>query len=117
MSLSVSSSLSAISAFQKRMSVTANNVANVDTDGFKKSRVNLSEGSNGGVEASIQQIDTPGYPKETIRNDTIEEVESSNVDLAEELTDMIVTETGYTANLKTVKAQDEMLGSLMDTLG
>lgn len=113
----VSSALSAVTAFQKKMDVTANNVANVDTDGFKKSRVNLSEGSHGGVEASVQQIDSPGYPKETIRNDTIEETESSNVDLAEEFTDMIVTKAGYTANLKTIKTQDEILGSLFDGLG
>lgn len=113
----VSSALTAISAFQKRMGVTANNVANVDTDEFKKSRVNMDEGPHGGVKVSVQQIDTPGITKETIRGGTLEETESSNVDLAEEFTDMIVTKAGYTANLKTVSTQNEMLGSLIDMLG
>lgn len=113
----VSPALSALSAFQKRMDVTANNVANIDTDGYKKSRVNLQEATGGGVTASIQQINTPGMPKETIRNDTIEETESSNVDLAEELTDIISTKAAYSANLKTVSTQNQMLGALFDILG
>lgn len=112
-----SSALSAVAAFQKKLDVTADNVANVDTDRFKKSRVLLKEGTVGGVDASVQKINTPGMPKETIRNDRIEETESSNVDLAEELTDMISTPIAYRANLKTVSTQKEMMGSLLDILG
>jgi flagellar hook protein FlgE len=112
-----SSALSAVSAFQKRMEVTADNVANVDTDEFKKSRVTMTQASNGGVKTTIQKITTPGPVKETIRNGTIEDIESSNVDLAEALTDMIVTKAGYTANLKTVKTQNELLGSLLNISG
>ena len=114
---SVYNAFSGLSAFQKKMDVTANNVANVDTDGFKKSRAIFQEGSNSGVTVSIQQVDTPGLVREVIRNDGIEEVESSNVDLAEELTDTISTTVAYSANTKTIKAQDEMLGSLLDILG
>ena len=114
---SVYPALSALTAFQKKMDVTANNVANVNTDEFKKSRTVMKEAANGGVTASIQQIDTPGIVRETIRNDGIEEVESSNVDLAEELPEMIIAEAGYSANTKTVQTQDEMLGSLLDIIG
>lgn len=118
MILPVSSSLSAVSAYQKKLDVTANNVANVNTDKFKKSRLNLEEGANGGVTTSLQQINTPGFPKEVIQEDgTTVETESSNVDIAEEFTDMMGTETAYKANLKVVKTQDEMLGSLLDTMG
>lgn len=113
----VGSSLSAVTAFQKKMDVTANNIANVKTDEFKKSRVTLNEGDNGGVKAQVQQVDTPGMPNETIHNDTIVEVESSNVDLTEEITEMIPTQAGYNANMKTIQVQDEMLGSLMDLIG
>jgi flagellar hook protein FlgE len=38
------SGISALSAFSAKMNVTANNVANVDSDGFKKSRTTLKEG-------------------------------------------------------------------------
>ncbi len=113
----VSSALSAVTAFQKKMNVTANNIANVQTNEFKKSRVTLEEGDNGGVEAQVQQLDTPGIPMETIQDNTVTEVESSNVDLAEELTEMIPTKAGYSANLKTLQVQDEMLGSFLDLMG
>ena len=107
-------SLSALTAFRKKMDVTANNIANVLTDEFKKSRVTFEEASPGGVTAVIDRVETQGIPKETIRDDHAELVESSNVDLSEELTDMIPTQTAYTANLKTLKVQDEMMGSLLD---
>ena len=114
---SVSTALSALTAFQKKMDVTANNIANVKTDGFKKSRVSMEEGPQGGVRARIQQIDTPGVPKEAFEDGDIVEVESSNVDLAEELTEMIPTEKAYGANLKTLRTSDQMLGSLLDIIG
>ena len=60
----------------------------------------MQEASNGGVTASIQQIDTPGIVREIIGSEGIEEVESSNVDLAEELPEMISTKTAYSANIK-----------------
>lgn len=113
----VNHAMTALTAFRKKMGVTANNIANVNTDEFKKSRVTFSEGSHGGVQANIAQIDTPGIPKETIRDDTIVEVESSNVDLAEELTEMIPTRIAYSANLKTLHTSEEMLGNLLNIIG
>ncbi|MEJ2157911.1 MAG: flagellar basal body rod C-terminal domain-containing protein [Desulfobacteraceae bacterium] len=113
----ISSSLSALSAANKKMGVTSNNIANVNTDKFKKSRVTLSERANGGVSATVDLVDTPGIPKETIQNDQIVQTESSNVDLAEELTELIPTKSLYGANLKTLKTQQDMLGSLIDMVG
>jgi len=114
---SISSSLSALTAARKKMGVTSNNIANVNTDEFKKSRVTLSEGSNGGVSATVDVVDTPGIPKETIQNDRPVQTESSNVDLAEELTELIPTKSLYAANLKTLKTQQDMLGTLLDIVG
>ena len=113
----VSNALSALNSFRKQLNVTADNIANVNTDDFKKSRVNMQEGPQGGVQADVQQIDTPGIPKEVIRDDEVVEVESSNVDLVEEFTDMITAKTGFSANLKTVAYQNETLGSLLDIFG
>jgi flagellar hook protein FlgE len=45
------------------------------------------------------------------------EVESSNVDLVEDITEMVVSKAGYSANLKTVSTQNQALGSLLDILG
>lgn len=111
------SGVSAISAFSVKMNVSANNVANVNTDGFKKSRTTNKEGSSGGVEPDVDRIDTPGHTKPISDNGVIREVETSNVDLAEEFSASIATETAYKANLKSIQAYDEMLGSLLDILG
>lgn len=113
----IDAALSAMTAFRKKMDVTSNNIANVNTNKFKKSRVTMQEGGNGGVQAQIQKVNTPGIPRDAIENDRIAEVESSNVDLAEELTGMIPTQTAYSANLKTMKTADEMIGALLDVIG
>jgi flagellar hook protein FlgE len=60
-------------------------------------------------------VDTPGAP--VLSADGTGEIrESSNVDLAEEIVDLHTTQYGFEANLKTLKAEDEMLGSLFDIL-
>ena len=114
----LSASISAITAFSKKMRVTANNIANVNTDGFKKSRTTLEEAPSGdGVRANVSVVNTPGYMKIVEQDDTLQEVETSNVDLAEEIPDTISTEVGYKANLKIIRTMDEMIGSLLDTIG
>lgn len=113
----MSSTLSALSAFSKRLDVTADNVANVETDGFKRSRVIFEEGSSGGVSATIRRDNSPGVPKESFSNGTKTETESSNVDLTDEMTDLLTTKAGYQANLKVVSTRNDMLGSLLDIMG
>ena len=113
---SVGSSLSALGAFGVKMGVTANNIANVNTEEFKKSRALLKEGSHNNVEVQIDRIDSPGHSVIETDEGQIREKELSNVDLAEEITETIPTQRGYEANLMTIKTQDETLGSLMDIL-
>ena len=107
-------SLSALSAFRKKLDVTANNIANTLTDQFKKSRVTMEEASPNGVKAVVDRVETQGLPKESIIDGESVTVESSNVDLSEELPELAVTRTAYGANLKTLKTQNDMLGSLLD---
>ncbi len=114
---SAGSAVSAINAFEKKMGVTSNNVANSQTDGFKKSRADLVEGETGGVEVEITQVNDPGPIVTVEENGAAVEKEMSNVDLAEEIPQTIISETGYDANLKTLKTQDEMLGTLLDIVG
>jgi len=117
MVFSVDSSISALRAHGDKMAVTANNIANVNTDEFKKSRATLNEGSNGDVEVDIERIDSPGHPvSEEINGQTVEK-ELSNVDLAEEIPQTIPTQRGYEANLTTIKTRDEMLGTILDIMG
>ena len=110
----LSNSISALFAFGKKMAVTANNVANLQSEGFKRSRTLLEEGSQGGVAARVETVNTPGMViTEEDEQGTVER-ELSNVDLEKEIPETILTQRGYQANLKTIEAHDEMLGSLLD---
>lgn len=110
----ISTAVSALNAFQKKLGVIADNVANVNTDGFKKSRVTMEQGRQGGVQARIQKIETPGIPRKTIHGGSAGDAETSNVDLIEELTQMIPAEKSYGANLKALRTSNNMLGHLLD---
>ena len=107
-------SLSALNAVGTRIQTDANNIANANTDGFKKSRTLLSAQAPAGVQATTQQSTSAGpiVPEELPGNTGY--VELSNVDLAEELVDMKISSTTYSANLKTLKTADEMAQSLID---
>ena len=116
MIFSVNNSVSALRAFEQKMQVIADNVANVNTEGFKKSRAILKEGPVGDVQVDIERIDTPGRPEFETRDGRIIERELSNVDLVEEIPQTIPTQRGYEANLTILKTKDEMLGSLIDLM-
>ena len=115
---SISNSISALEAFGTKMGVTANNVANVESEAFKKSRVDMVEGSNGAVEVEVTQIETPGHViNEEDHEGQMIEKELSNVDLSQEIPQTIISQRGYEANLKLIATRDDMLGSVLDILG
>jgi flagellar hook protein FlgE len=112
----LNATLSALQAFGQKMGITAGNIANVNTDGYKKSEAVFEEGRHGEVEVREQRIDAPGIPLEPPQPGGSAARESSNVALEEEIPELITTVYGFSANLKTVQAQDEMLGRLLDTV-
>ena len=112
-----SSSMSALIAFGKRMAVAANNVANLQSEGFKKSRALLEEESRGGVAGHVETVNTPGVVMTEEDQQGGVQKELSNVDLEKEIPETILTERGYQANLKTLETEEEMLGYLLDTKG
>ena len=112
----LNTALSALDAYGKKLDVTANNIANLNSDGFRKSRAIFEEADPSGVIVSISRVNTPGAPIPA-EDGAGKPRESSNVDLAGEIVDLKTTKHGYQANLKVVKAEDEMLGSLFDILG
>jgi flagellar basal body rod protein FlgG len=100
------------------MGVTANNVANLDTGGFKKSKVAIREGLDSYPEAGIYKIESKGdIVYEKGGNGRMKERELSNVDLTEEIHQSIVTQRGYEANLKFMKDMDDTLRSILDIIG
>jgi len=116
MIFSVASSLSAIQAYGVKMGVHADNVANVETEGFKKSRADLKEGVRNEVQVEVSKVETPGPAIAEVTNGQTELKEMSNVDLAEEIPQTILTQRGFDVNFITLKAQDQMLGSVIDIL-
>ena len=113
----ISANLAALSALAKKVESSANNVANINTDSFKKTRVLLEEETPQGVTARVEKINDPGAMayEQTPAGETL--VEQSNVELTEELPNLLLTKRFFEANLKTIKTQDEMLGSLLDIKG
>jgi flagellar hook protein FlgE len=85
------------------MNVNANNVANVNTDGFIPSDVRMANTGNS-VSANIRKADDNGSLK-------------SQTNLTKEIPDQIVASNVTSLNVTTIKTQDEMLGSLLDMKG
>ena len=114
---SVNSAISALQAYKTKLGVTAENIANVNTDEFKKSRATLKEGINGGVQVDIKRVNTLGRPYQKREGDQLIEKEGSNFSLEEEVPDMMVIQRTYEANLKVLQTHDKMLGTLLDATG
>lgn len=108
------SSFSGLRAYGLRLQNNANNIANMKTDGFKKGRVLLSEEKPTGVKATYERLDTPGpvLPEETTEGTA--RAEQSNVELAEEFPEMSVNARAFQANIRSLRAMDEMDDTLLD---
>ncbi len=109
------SALSGLSAYSAKISSNANNIANVNTEGFKKSRVILSTAEPQGVQVQTERVETPGPMIYEQTSKGMGLVEQSNVDIAQEIPEMSINAQFYKANLKTLQVADEMLGSLLKT--
>jgi len=97
--MNISNNVSSILAHQTWLNNSAQNVANVNTDGFIPTQTTLN-GDNPVLASSQKSTDT-GSPK-------------SQTDLAKELPDQIIVEAGVAVNVTTIRTQDEMLGTLLD---
>jgi flagellar hook protein FlgE len=113
----LSNAVSALGAFGKKMGVIANNVANASSEGFKKSRAVLQEADSGGVTVGITRVETPGPVVVEETTEGVQQRELSNVNLEEEIPNSLLTEKMFAANTKTVKTEEEMIGSVLDILG
>ncbi len=126
--MAIETNLSALGAFGTGMAVTANNIANVNTNGFRASRTHLETGpQDQGVRvAEIRESTTPGplvpslervEDPDTGRVSTeYQYVEGSNTDLAREMVDMISTQNAYDANAAVIRTESEMSGTVLDLI-
>lgn len=98
--MNISNNISSITASQTMLNNSANNVANVNTDKFIPNSTVMGEKSDS-VTAYTRKADDSGSQK-------------SQTDLSKEFPDQIVAEKTVSANVSTIRAQDEMFGSLLD---
>ena len=112
---SIQNNISAVFTYGTKMGVHGYNIANVNTDGYKKYRADIVELSHGSVRADVRRVETPGISYYDPSSQSIRE--TSNVNLAEEFAQIIPTEIGYKANLKMISAYDEVIGGVLDILG
>lgn len=110
----IQSALSGLQAFTTKIENNAHNVANQNTERFKKDRVVLSEQAPQGVRATVEQVNSPGSVIAEQTGQGVEMIEQSNVDLGEEFSDLMLNTHGYKANLKTLQTADEMKQTVLD---
>ena len=98
--MNISNNVSSIQAHQTMLNVNANNVANVNTDGFRPSDTRMSDDTNS-VSANVRLADDNGSDK-------------SQTDLAKELPDQIIAQDAVAVNVSAIRTRDEMMGTLLD---
>ncbi len=116
MSLSVSAS--GMRAASTRQSVTAHNVANVNTPGFRALRAQNTTRAEGGVEVSVSPPTATGNVASADALASLPDpMARSNVDMAREQVGSIVNTNSFKANANAFRAQDDALGTLMNIVG
>ena len=98
--MNISNNVSSIQAHQTMLNVNANNVANVNTDGFRPSDTRMSDDTNS-VSTNVRLADDNGSAK-------------SQTDLAKELPDQIIAQDAVAVNVSAIRTRDEMMGTLLD---
>ena len=103
--MSISSiGLSGMRAAQMQLDTTAHNVANAQTPNFRRQAVEQTAQPNGGgVTTAIAQ-----RPEQSNTNG------AAFGHLAEDMVSQKMSVYNFAANLRTVEAEDRMLGSLLD---
>ncbi len=88
---------SGIEACATKMDVTANNIANVNSDNFQPSRVTIAERQNGCVEATVTDA-------------------ADQVDISRDAVEMLGTVNSFRTNLQVLKTDNQITKSLLDII-
>ncbi len=89
---------SGLQAAQLRLDASANNVANMNTPGYRRQAVaQQAVADSAGVRATVQR-----------------QQEADGVALEKEAVEQMSATYAFKANLQTIKTQDEMMGALLD---
>lgn len=88
--------LSGINAAQTRLNASANNIANLNTDGFRRDEVSAQAVESGGVSVSVSKSDRVG------------------TDLVQDIVEQKMAALEFKANVQVLKTSAQVMGSLLD---
>lgn len=108
------SAMSGMQALSKKIQSNSNNIANSNTEGYKRTQVNLATMDPNGVKAVVTKSHNSGPMVYEENSNGLELIEQSNVDIAREIPDLMLNTTFYQANLKTIQTTDKLLSSMLD---
>jgi len=114
MNISPVSSISAMKAATQRLGVTAHNVANVNTRGFRAYRAEQTEVVEGPDQTGAGNIRERGAGT---RAYNAGRERHSRQDLNKEMTDMMTERNTYKANAPAARVRNEMKKEAIDLLG
>ncbi len=127
----INAGLSAFKAYGVRQDVAANNVANMNTNGYVPSRVDLEEApSKGGVKVAqvrkeTDEVTLSNRQKQQQENRAEEKKDyyaqemqekPSGTDLSREFVTMLENKNAYGANAQALKTQENMTGEVLNIL-
>ena len=98
--MNIQNNIASINSHQSLLNTNANNIANVNTDGFIPKDTKISNTGNSVTSNTATASDTGSTHSQT--------------NLAKELTQQIIAQDTTSLNVSAIKTQDEMLGSLLD---
>jgi flagellar hook protein FlgE len=96
--------LSGLQAAQKLVDVSANNIANAQTPGYRRQMLQQQAQATGGVSTSVT----------TAVSTAVEPGENLSTELVTDLVQQRIGAASFAANLQVFKAHDAMLGTLLD---
>lgn len=116
----LSISASGLKAQSNRLRHISENIANVDTPGFRRKLINFHEVEAGKVEAGkvmldqtpLEQVHDPSHPLADANGN----YQKSNVNILFEIADAREAQHSYEANLKLFEQSQNMSSSLLDLL-
>jgi flagellar basal-body rod protein FlgC len=107
----LSATVSGLWVFVRKLENAARNISNSNTDGYKSKKATIVEDETCSPTLNITVDEKPG---ESFQDADGVTRETSNLELSKEIADLSIAQRGYEANLKSIKARDEMLDSLLD---
>jgi flagellar hook protein FlgE len=102
--------LSGMQAFQRALDVTSNNIANVDTNGFKSQQAQFQSQTGGGVNVNPS---APGTGSASSPQ-SLSPAQLSATDLASETVNSLQYKYGFDLSAQVVKSAYENLGTLVN---